>query len=90
MSTLRKQMLAKHELGFAEWANQPGIKTSRKGRESKALKACTVSTLVLCWKILLGEQIQTCSRAFLFSKLTYKSLLYPEIPCIHPFFLISA
>ena len=86
----RNQMRIKCELSFAECSNQPDVRNSKRGPESKALKTYTTSALVLYWKILLGEQIHNWSKAFLFNKLIYISPSNASAPCIHPPFLISA
>ena len=72
------------------WASQPGVRTSKRGPEPKALKAYTIWALVLYWKTIFGEQIHNCSKIFLFNKLIHKSLSYASTRCIHPSFLISA
>ena len=39
MPTFKNKMRLKCELSFAEWVNQPDVRTSKMGRVSKALKA---------------------------------------------------
>ena len=84
-------MWVKCEHSFAEWGNQPDVGTSKRGPGSKNLKAYTTFTLalVLSWKILFGEQIHSCSKAFLFNKLIYKSPSNSSAPYIYQSFLIS-
>ena len=92
MPSSGNQMWVKCETCFAEWVNQPGVRTSKRGRGSKALKAYIIWALVLYWKILFTEQIHSYSKAFLFNKkiFSYKSPSYASTPCIHPSFLIPA
>ena len=73
MPTFRNQMRVICKISFAEWGNQPDVSTSKGVPGSKALKAYINWALVLFWKILLGEQIHNCSKAFHFNKLTDKS-----------------
>ena len=82
-------MRMKCELSFAECGNQPDIRTSKRGPGSKALKAYTTWVLVLYWKMLFGQQIHNCSKAFLFNKLTFNSPTNASTPCIYSSFLVS-
>ena len=82
MPRSRNQVRVKCEPSFAEWVNQPGVRTSKRGQGSKALKAYIIWALVLYWKILFREQIHSYSKAFLFNKLTYKTPSYASTPCI--------
>ena len=58
------------------------------GTTSRALTHYLNPSIIL--EDIIVEQIQNCSNAFLFNKLTYKSLSYAATSCIHPSFLISA
>ena len=73
MPTFRNQMQVKCGISFAEWGNRAGVSASKRVPGSKALKAYTNWAVVLYRKILFGEQIHNCSKAFHFNILTYKS-----------------
>ena len=56
---------------------------------SEPLQTLVVWNLALYLKVLFSEQIQSCSKAFLFNKLIYKSPLYASTFGTYLYFLIS-